>query len=349
MSNESDTRLVSAQGHGEDYETSIRPNSLDEFIGQRKACDNLKVFIEAAKKRGSALDHVLFFGPPGLGKTTLAQIMARELGVNFRATAGPVISKAGDLAALLTNLQENDILFIDEIHRLNPAVEEILYPAMEDFHLDLIIGEGPAARSVRIDLPPFTLVAATTRSGLLTTPLRDRFGIPTRLEFYSPKDLETIVSRAARVLGVQMTSEGAMEIARRARGTPRIAGRLLRRVSDFALVTGDGEVTAQIADQALNRLEVDRHGLDAMDHKYLKCIGLNYNGGPVGIETLAAALSEPRDAIEEIIEPYLIQSALVQRTPRGRMLSPQGFEKIGIKSPPIQVQQMDLLNEGKDD
>jgi Holliday junction DNA helicase RuvB len=272
--------------------------------------------------------------------------MARELGVNFRATAGPVISKSGDLAALLTNLEENDILFIDEIHRLNPAVEEILYPAMEDFHLDLIIGEGPAARSVRIDLPQFTLVGATTRSGLLTTPLRDRFGIPTRLNFYEPEDLEKIVSRAARVLGVDMTQDGALEIARRARGTPRIAGRLLRRVADFALVDGGGAVTAESADGALRRLEVDAQGLDAMDHKYLKCIGESYGGGPVGIETLAAALSEPRDAIEDIIEPYLMQKGLVKRTPRGRMLSAHAFEHIGLKAPKnFDASQLELLAE----
>jgi Holliday junction DNA helicase RuvB len=272
--------------------------------------------------------------------------MARELGVNFRATAGPVISKSGDLAALLTNLEENDILFIDEIHRLNPAVEEILYPAMEDFHLDLIIGEGPAARSVRIDLPQFTLVGATTRSGLLTTPLRDRFGIPTRLNFYEPEDLEKIVSRAARVLGVDMTQDGALEIARRARGTPRIAGRLLRRVADFALVDGGGAVTAESADGALRRLEVDAQGLDAMDHKYLKCIGESYGGGPVGIETLAAALSEPRDAIEDIIEPYLMQKGLVKRTPRGRMLSAHAFKHIGLKAPKnFDASQLELLAE----
>ncbi|MCP5381287.1 MAG: Holliday junction branch migration DNA helicase RuvB [Kordiimonadaceae bacterium] len=342
-------RIISSEKMEGDFEASLRPATLAEFIGQRKACDNLKVFIEAAKARGKSLDHVLFFGPPGLGKTTLAQIMARELGVNFRATAGPVISKSGDLAALLTNLEENDILFIDEIHRLNPAVEEILYPAMEDFHLDLIIGEGPAARSVRIDLPPFTLVGATTRSGLLTTPLRDRFGIPTRLNFYEPEDLEKIVSRAARVLGVEMTRDGALEIARRARGTPRIAGRLLRRVSDFALVAGSGPITAEIADSALKRLEVDERGLDAMDHKYMKCIGEHYSGGPVGIETLAAALSEPRDAIEDIIEPYLMQMGLVQRTPRGRMLSPQAFEHIGLKAPKnFEAAQLNLLeNETK--
>lgn len=344
--NEDQDRLISGSELHGDFDASIRPATLNEFIGQRKACDNLKVFIEAAKARGKALDHVLFFGPPGLGKTTLAQIMARELGVNFRATAGPVISKSGDLAALLTNLEENDILFIDEIHRLNPAVEEILYPAMEDFHLDLIIGEGPAARSVRIDLPQFTLVGATTRSGLLTTPLRDRFGIPTRLNFYEPEDLEKIVSRAARVLGVEMTEDGALEIARRARGTPRIAGRLLRRVADFALVDGGDAVTAESADSALRRLEVDAQGLDAMDHKYLRCIGEGYGGGPVGIETLAAALSEPRDAIEDIIEPYLMQKGLVQRTPRGRMLSAHAFEHIGLKAPKnFDTSQLELLSE----
>lgn len=346
MSEEQD-RLVSAAPRQDDPDAQIRPARLDDFIGQRKVCDNLKVFIEAAKARATALDHVLFYGPPGLGKTTLAQIMARELGVNFRATAGPVIAKSGDLAALLTNLEENDILFIDEIHRLNPAVEEILYPAMEDFHLDLIIGEGPAARSVRIDLPPFTLIGATTRSGLLTTPLRDRFGIPTRLEFYAPEDLEKIVSRAARVLGVEMTQDGAHEIARRARGTPRVAGRLLRRVSDFALVEGTAVVDAAAADSALGKLEVDARGLDSMDHRYLKCIGVNYNGGPVGVETLAAALSEPRDAIEEIVEPYLIQIGFVQRTPRGRMLGPQAYSHMGIKAPA--TPQMEMMENGPED
>ena len=329
-------RLVGAgMGAADFQDAGMRPTSLDEFIGQRQACENLRVFIKAAKSRGEAMDHVLFYGPPGLGKTTLAQIMARELGVNFRATSGPVISKAGDLAALLTNLQENDLLFIDEIHRLNPAVEEILYPAMEDYQLDLIIGEGPAARSVRIDLPPFTLVGATTRSGLLTTPLRDRFGIPTRLEFYSVEDLVEVVRRGARVLGMAMTPEGAHEIARRSRGTPRVAGRLLRRVRDFAAVAGAAEVDAKVADAALTRLEVDQRGLDAMDHRYLKCIGIDYSGGPVGVETLAAALSEPRDAIEEIIEPYLLQQALIQRTPRGRMLSPAGFRHIGLEPPRV--------------
>ena len=328
------SRLVDrALGAGDQADASLRPLTLDEFIGQRQVRENLRVFIAAARARGEALDHVLFHGPPGLGKTTLAQIMARELGVNFRATSGPVIAKAGDLAALLTNLQENDLLFIDEIHRLNPAVEEILYPAMEDFQLDLIIGEGPAARSVRIDLPPFTLVGATTRSGLLTTPLRDRFGIPTRLEFYGVEDLIEIVSRGARVLGIAMTAEGAHEIARRSRGTPRVAGRLLRRVRDFAAVSGVATIDARAADLALTRLEVDQRGLDAMDHRYLKCIGIDYGGGPVGVETLSAALSEPRDAIEEIIEPYLLQQGLIQRTPRGRMLSAAGFRHIGLEPP----------------
>ena len=309
----------------EDDDTSIRPLAIDEFTGQKEARENLKVFIGAAKARGDALDHVLFVGPPGLGKTTLAQIVARELGVNFRSTSGPVIAKSGDLAALLTNLEENDVLFIDEIHRLNPAVEEILYPAMEDFQLDLIIGEGPAARSVKIDLAKFTLVAATTRLGLLTTPLRDRFGIPIRLNFYTVEELEGIVTRGARIMGIGMTPDGAKEVARRSRGTPRIAGRLLRRVRDFAIYDGASEITAEIADKALQRLDVDQRGLDALDKRYLNQIALNFGGGPVGIETIAASLSEPRDAIEEIVEPYLIQQGFVQRTPRGRLLTPAAF------------------------
>ena len=317
----------------EDDDTSIRPLAIDEFTGQKEARENLKVFIGAAKARGDALDHVLFVGPPGLGKTTLAQIVARELGVNFRSTSGPVIAKSGDLAALLTNLEENDVLFIDEIHRLNPAVEEILYPAMEDFQLDLIIGEGPAARSVKIDLAKFTLVAATTRLGLLTTPLRDRFGIPIRLNFYTVEELEGIVTRGARIMGIGMTADGAKEVARRSRGTPRIAGRLLRRVRDFAVYDGAPEITAEIADKALQRLDVDQRGLDALDKRYLNQIALNFGGGPVGIETIAASLSEPRDAIEEIVEPYLIQQGFVQRTPRGRLLTPAAFSHLGLAVP----------------
>src|SRR6202163_556282 len=311
-----DRLVTSAKRDADATETSLRPRSLAEFIGQEQARANLSIFIKAARDRNEPLDHVLFAGPPGLGKTTLAQIMARELGVGFRATSGPVIAKAGDLAALLTNLEERDALFIDEIHRLNPAVEEILYPAMEDFQLDLIIGEGPAARSVKIDLAKFTLIGATTRAGLLTNPLRDRFGIPVRLNFYSETELEQIVNRGARVLGIGMSPDGANEIARRARGTPRIAGRLLRRVRDFALVDGATSIDRGSADRALTELEVDAAGLDAMDRRYLSTVGINYAGGPVGIETIAAALSEPRDAIEEIIEPFLIQKGFIQRTPR---------------------------------
>ncbi len=339
-------RLVSAERREDDgAETSLRPQRLSEFIGQEQARANLKVFIEAAKARGDALDHVLFAGPPGLGKTTLAQIVARELGVNFRATSGPVIAKAGDLAALLTNLEDRDVLFIDEIHRLNPAIEEILYPAMEDYQLDLIIGDGPAARSVKIDLAKFTLVGATTRSGLLTTPLRERFGIPVRLGFYSPEELETIVTRAARVLGIGISTDGAREIARRARGTPRIAGRLLKRVRDFASVDGKSSIDAKAADRALVQLEVDPGGLDAMDRRYLSVIALNYGGGPVGVETLAAALSEPRDAIEEIIEPYLVQQGFLQRTPRGRMLTSHAFKHLGLAEPTRDAAQMPLFDQ----
>ncbi|MBS0535935.1 MAG: Holliday junction branch migration DNA helicase RuvB [Proteobacteria bacterium] len=336
-------RLVSADKRDDDFDSSIRPQKLAEFVGQEKARAHLSVFIEAAKARGEALDHVLFVGPPGLGKTTLAQIVARELGVNFRATSGPVIAKAGDLAALLTNLEPRDVLFIDEIHRLNPHVEEILYPAMEDFQLDLIIGEGPAARSVKIELAPFTLVGATTRAGLLTNPLRDRFGIPIRLNFYTEAELEQIVARGARVLGLPMTGDGANEIAKRARGTPRIAGRLLRRVRDFAHVDGDKAVDRAIADKALSALEVDGSGLDAMDRRYLKMIAENYGGGPVGIETIAAALSEPRDAIEDIIEPYLIQKGFIQRTPRGRLLTGAAFKHLGLAEPKRDPSQFGLF------
>ena len=336
-------REVSPEPRPGEPEASIRPQGLDDFVGQRQVCENLKVFISAARARGEALDHVLFHGPPGLGKTTLAQIMARELGVGFRATSGPVIQRAGDLAALLTNLEPRDVLFIDEIHRLNPAIEEVLYPAMEDFQLDLIIGEGPAARSVRIDLPQFTLVGATTRSGLLTTPLRERFGIPCRMNFYTPEELQSIVSRGARVLGFDLTSDGSAEVARRSRGTPRVAGRLLRRVRDFAAVAGRSPVSAEVADSALNRLEVDQIGLDAMDRRYLRCIAENYGGGPVGVETLAAALSESRDTLEEVVEPYLLQQGLIQRTPRGRMLSASGFRHIGLNPPRDLLVQLDLL------
>lgn len=314
-------------------EVSLRPNALDDFTGQADVRANLKVFIEAASTRKEALDHVLFVGPPGLGKTTLAQIVARELGVNFRATSGPVIAKAGDLAAILTNLEDRDVLFIDEIHRLNPAVEEVLYPAMEDFQLDLIIGEGPAARSVRIDLARFTLVAATTRLGLLTTPLRDRFGIPIRLQFYTAEELEKIVRRGARLFGVPISDDGAREIARRSRGTPRIAGRLLRRVRDFALVEGSGAIDRENADAALTRLDVDSIGLDMLDRRYLDLIASKFGGGPVGIETLAAALSEPRDALEEIVEPFLLQQGFIQRTPRGRLMTPASFSHLGITAP----------------
>jgi Holliday junction DNA helicase RuvB len=324
---------LSPQRQPEDPDAALRPKSLGEFIGQEAARDNLRVFIDAAKARGEAMDHVLFHGPPGLGKTTLAQIVARELGVGFRATSGPVIAKTGDLAALLTNLEEGDVLFIDEIHRLNPVVEEILYPAMEDRALDLIVGEGPSARSVKIDLPGFTLVGATTRQGLLTTPLRDRFGIPVRLNFYTESELELVVTRGAKLLGLDVDQAGAREIARRARGTPRVAGRLLRRVRDFADVEGAGTVTAEVADASLTRLEVDSLGLDAMDRRYLTMIAETYKGGPVGVETLAAGLAEPRDTIEDVVEPYLIQLGLVARTARGRCLNDRGWTHLGIAPP----------------
>jgi Holliday junction DNA helicase RuvB len=327
----------------EDADRALRPQGLDEFIGQADARANLRIFIESARRRGEAMDHTLFHGPPGLGKTTLAQIMARELGVNFRMTSGPVLAKAGDLAAILTNLEARDVLFIDEIHRLNPAVEEVLYPAMEDFELDLVIGEGPAARTVRIELQPFTLVGATTRLGLLTTPLRDRFGIPTRLQFYTEDELNEIVTRNARKLGVPAEDGGAREIARRSRGTPRIAGRLLRRVVDFALVEGDGRITRALADGALTRLGVDNLGLDGADRRYLLFIAENYAGGPVGVETISAALSESRDAIEEVIEPFLLQQGLIQRTPRGRMLAQKAWKHLGLAAPKSGKAQDDLF------
>ena len=317
----------------EDNDRALRPRQLGDFIGQAEARANLAVFIASARKRGEAMDHKLFHGPPGLGKKTLAQIMARELGVKFRMTSGPVLAKAGDLAAILTNLEARDVLFIDEIHRLNPVVEEVLYPAMEDFELDLVIGEGPAARTVRIELQPFTLVGATTRMGLLTTPLRDRFGIPTRLQFYTVDELHEIVSRNARKMGAPADDEGAREIARRARGTPRIAGRLLRRVVDFAVVEGDGRIDRALADRALTRLGVDKIGLDGADRRYLTLIAEHYAGGPVGIETLSAALSESRDALEEVIEPYLLQQGLIQRTPRGRMLGQRAWAHLGLEPP----------------
>jgi len=340
-------RLVTGKRAEEDAaELALRPQTLDDFIGQKQVRENLKIFITAAKGRGEALDHVLLHGPPGLGKTTMAQIVAREMGVGFRATSGPVIQKAGDLAAQLTNLQPHDVLFIDEIHRLNPAIEEVLYPAMEDFQLDLMIGEGPAARSVRIELPPFTLVGATTRSGLMTRPLRERFGIPLRMVFYEPAELETIVQRAARVLKMSLAADGSAEIAKRSRGTPRVANRLLRRVRDFAAVAGNSGVDARVADAALTRLEVDGRGLDAMDRRYLACIAENYGGGPVGAETLAAALAEQRDVIEDVIEPYLMQLGLLMRTPRGRLLSEGGYRHLGLSIPKGQKQQLDLLAGG---
>jgi holliday junction DNA helicase RuvB len=327
-------RVIDRNRREEDQlDTHLRPQRLADFLGQERAKANLKVFIDAARSRNEALDHVLFAGPPGLGKTTLAQIVARELGVNFRATSGPVISKAGDLAALLTNLEDRDVLFIDEMHRLNPAVEEILYPAMEDFQLDLIIGEGPAARSVRIDLARFTLIGATTRTGLLTTPLRDRFGIPMRLDFYTDAELLDIVRRGARVLGVAMAEDGAGEIARRSRGTPRIAGRLLRRVRDFAMAEGADVIDQRVADRALKKLQVDNRGLDGLDHRHLTCIAVSFGGGPVGIDTIAASLSEARDGIEEIVEPFLIQQGFVKRTPRGRLLTAHAFHHLGLAVP----------------
>ena len=340
-------RIISpAKRSGDEDFAKMRPQSLADFTGQRAVCENLKVFITAALTRGEALDHILLFGPPGLGKTTLAQIVAHELAVGFRATSAPMISKAGDLAAILTNLEKNDVLFIDEIHRLNPAIEEVLYAAMEDFQLDLIIGEGPAARSVRIDLQPFTLIGATTRSGLLTQPLRDRFGIPLRLDFYDPADQEKIIVRGAGVLNTAITPDGAREIARRSRGTPRVAGRLLKRVRDFAAFEGKKEIDVLIADRALKRLDVDNQGLDMMDRRYLTCIAQKYAGGPVGADTLSAALSEERDTIEEVIEPYLLQQGYLQRTPRGRMLTALGFKHLGLALPASITEDLFAKNDG---
>jgi holliday junction DNA helicase RuvB len=341
-----DDRILSGERAPDDFaETSLRPQTLEDFTGQQASRENLRIFIAAAKARGEALDHVLLHGPPGLGKTTLAQIVARELGVGFRATSGPVIQKSGDLAAILTNLQPRDVLFIDEIHRLQPAIEEILYPAMEDFQLDLIIGEGPGARTVRIDLPPFTLVGATTRSGLLATPLRDRFGIPLRLIFYTTEELGRIVSRMAEKLEIGLTREGAAEIARRARGTPRIAGRLTRRIRDFAAVAGVQTIDRDVADAALTRLDVDHLGLDAMDIRYLRRLADHHNGGPVGVETLAAALAEARDTLEDVVEPYLIQEGFLVRTSRGRMLGDPGWRHLGLKPPQNRSTQPDLLGD----
>lgn len=344
----SDDRIVAVDGPNDEHDSKLRPQRLINFIGQKKACENLKIFISAARQRSEPLDHVLFHGPPGLGKTTLAQIVARELGVGFRITSGPMISKAGDLAAILTNLEAQDVLFIDEIHRLTPAVEEVLYPAMEDFQLDLVIGEGPAARSVRIQLKPFTLIGATTRSGLLTTPLRDRFGIPVRLEFYTSEELIKIVERGSKILEFQLESSGASEIANRSRGTPRVAGRLLRRVRDFSEFSDVLSVGAVEADAALNRLDVDKVGLDAMDRRYLHCIADFYNGGPVGVDTLAAALAEERDTIEEIVEPFLLQNGFIQRTPRGRMLSDLGYSHIGLSAPDRDLPQSHLNNKSNE-
>jgi len=333
MTEPDDARLIAAQQQSDDIESGLRPRLLDEFIGQRQLKANLKVFVEAARARREAMDHALFAGPPGLGKTTLSQIVAAELGVGFRMTSGPIIARAGDLAALLTNLQPRDVLFIDEIHRLSPAVEEILYPAMEDYQLDLMIGEGPSARSVRIDLPPFTLVGATTRTGLLTTPLRDRFGILCRLNFYQTDELVTIIDRGAALLKFELAADGALEIARRARGTPRVALRLLRRVRDFATVAGAGRVNCALADEALQRLDVDKLGLDALDRRYMNALAHHYGGGPAGIETIAAALSEQRDTLEETVEPYLLQQGLLQRTPRGRLLTRSAWQHLGQEPP----------------
>ncbi|TAJ68541.1 MAG: Holliday junction branch migration DNA helicase RuvB [Phenylobacterium sp.] len=328
------TRIISGEPQPfEPADKALRPQTLAEFVGQEQAKGNLRVFIEAAKQREEALDHVLLFGPPGLGKTTLAQIVARELGVNFRATSGPVLAKAGDLAAILTNLEPRDVLFIDEIHRLPANVEEILYPAMEDHVLDLMIGEGPSARSIRIDLAPFTLVAATTRAGLLATPLRDRFGIPIRLEFYTHAELQKVLLGASVKMGTNLSPDGAAEIATRARGTPRVAGRLLRRVRDFAAADGADVIDRKAAASALARLDVDEHGLDALDRRYLRALIENYAGGPAGVETLAYAIAEARDAVEDVIEPFLLQQGFIQRTPRGRMACAKAYSHLGLAAP----------------